>query len=115
MIATIEQPKVRWVQLTRERAKERWFSGDAITLIPCKCSPTGPSGLAVEVYPEGFMVEARSYGRHSPLWKGSVEETAWYLMYQEWAYSSTGFDLGAHANFYIAKPVRQGNETCQAG
>ena len=113
MIATIEQPRVRWVQLTRERAKERWFNGDAITLVACKCHPAGLFGLAVDIYPEGYMAEARSYGRHSPLWKGSVKETAWYLMYQEWSQSSTSFDLGAYAHFYIAKPLPK-DESCEA-
>ncbi len=97
MITKMEQLKVRWVRLTLQRAKERWFSGDAITLVPCKCHPDSLHGFTTEVYPEGYLQAA----------KGD-RERAWYLMYREWSHSNTSFALGAGAHFYIAKRTPEG-------
>lgn len=104
MVALPKQNRVRWVRLTIQRAKERWANGDAITLVPCKCSPESPWGLAITIDPACFMGKARAY-RDSSLWAGSVEETAWRLMYAHWMYYNTGPEVGNYAHYYIAKPL----------
>lgn len=103
MVAKPES-KVRWVRLTIQRAKERWAAGDAITLVPCKCSPESPCGFAVTIDPAAYMEKAKAY-RDSKLWAGSVEKTAWRLMYNNWSHYNTGPEVGNYAHYYIAKPL----------
>ena len=104
MIAMLKKTTVRWVRLTTQRAKERWANGDAITLVPCKCSPASPIGLSVTIDPAGFMSRARAY-RGSTLWAGSVEETAWEIMQNHWLHYNAGHEVGQYAHYYIAKPL----------
>jgi len=61
VICTTKQTEtnMRWVHLTRERALERWCNGEAITLVPCKCHPTSPMGVACTIYPSLYRGPGR--------------------------------------------------------
>jgi hypothetical protein len=64
--------------------------------------------MAITIHPEGFIERAKcyepgSYGPGSDLWAGSVEATAWNLMYNEWSHYNTSHEMGAYAHYYVAK------------
>ncbi|MHC4371292.1 MAG: hypothetical protein ACYSW8_27075, partial [Planctomycetota bacterium] len=50
---------------------------------------------------------ARQINRGSTLWAGSVNKTAWNLMYRAWEHY-TSHELGHYAHYYIAKPLPEG-------
>ena len=93
MIAMNKQT-IRWVQISKERAKERWAAGDLITLVPCRLNPGNPLGRTFTVDPACYMNRA-----------GGVATTAFNLMYDEWAHRNTSYEAGAYAHYYVAKPA----------
>jgi hypothetical protein len=103
--------RLAWKRITRKRAKELWSAGLPITLCPCRCSPASQWSIACTIHPELYTPRAKAYRDHPTLWKGSVEETSWDLMYRRWAYYNTGPGLGSYAHYYVQEAV---HETCQA-
>jgi hypothetical protein len=59
--------------------------------------------MAITIHPEGFIERAKCYGPGSSLWAGSLEATAWNLMYNAWSHSNTSYEVGAYAHYYLAK------------
>lgn len=68
-----------------------------------KLQPHGPFSQAVGIHPKEWLEKAEGYkeNQSSPCWKGSVEETAWSLAYNNWAYYNTSWEAGYYANYYI--------------
>jgi hypothetical protein len=103
--------RLEWKQITITQAKELWSAGLPVTLCPCRCSPTSLRGIACTIHPELYTPRAKAYRDDPDLWKGSVEETSWDLMYTRWSRYNTSPEQGTYAHYYVQEAV---HETCEA-
>lgn len=111
-MVTRVKPVMRWVRISMQRAKERWAEGKSIIMVPCKCSPGSIFDQITVVFPDSWMHRAEEHGPLSLLWAGSVEKTAWNLMYNLWQSRSASYTMGYYAHYYIAKPLKEKEHVC---
>ena len=105
MVASMTASTVRWVRLTKHRAMERFANGDMIFLCPCKMSPLGPFSSAALISGREYLEKAKDYRDHPTLWRGSLEATAWHLIYADWEYYNASWEGGYYAHYYVQKPL----------
>lgn len=100
-------------RITKREAKRRFGDGETIVLCPSNMRAGGPwhPECSVSISP-GYFQDALWYGKnkHPDLWKGTVLETAWALMYNNWAYYNTSYEQGYYAHYYVeVKDVAESN------
>ena len=89
-------------RITIQEAKKRFAEDKPIYLCPCKMNPAGPWGQACLILGKQYLENAEWYQKHpSPLWKGTLAATAWDLMYNNWAFYNTNYEMGYYAHYYI--------------
>ena len=106
--------KVRYQRITKSIAKKLWKEGQTIYLCPSNCRPGGPWSVECPVklsddlksdaarYKDHFEDKDSYYSRqYADLWKGSIELTAWHLMYNNWSYYNTNSEMGYYAHYYV--------------
>jgi len=93
--------KVRWLKITKQQARKRFAHGDLIHLCPCKMAPGGVLSLTCLIESQDYLEKAKTYRSHPDLWKGTVEETAWSLMYNIWEYHNASWETGYYPHYYI--------------
>ncbi len=102
MIATAKPiPEIRWLKITKQKAKKRFVNGDVIHLCPCKMAPGGSLSLACGVEGKPYLERAETFRGHPDLWHNTLEETAWSLMYSIWEYHNASWETGSYAHYYI--------------
>jgi len=93
-------------RISIHQAKKLFADGTSIIIVcPCKMVPDGPWSLGCRISGKEYLEDAERYspdnGRMSDLWKGSLVETAWKLMYNNWAFYNATYETGYYAHYYI--------------
>lgn len=94
-------------RISKRHAKKLFADGvSCIVICPCKMIPDGPWSMGCRISGKEYLGNAEFYkpqeGRIvSVLWKGTLEETAWQLMYNNWAFYNTSWETGYYAHYYI--------------
>lgn len=102
MVASVQPiPITRWLRITKRQAAKRFISGDVIHLCPCKMAPGGPWSPVCAIEGKPYLEKAETYRGHPDLWKGTLGETAWSLMYNIWEYHNASWETGYYAHYYI--------------
>ena len=94
-------PKVRWLKITKQQAKKRFVNGDVIHLCPCKMAPGGILSLVCLIESKPYLEAARACRGNHDLWRGTVENTAWSLMYNVWEYYNASWETGCYPHYYV--------------
>lgn len=90
-----------FVKISKAEAKKRFAKSEAIFLCPCKLAPDGPFSSAALVYGKEYLEKAKLYIDHPTLWKGSIEATAWDLMFNNWKHYNASYECGYYPTYYI--------------
>jgi hypothetical protein len=88
-------------RITKRQAKKLFSEGKVFIVCPCKMFPVGPWSVGCNIHPKEYLEDAARYEKHPDLWKGSLEETAWSLMYNNWCFYNTNYEMGYYAHYYI--------------
>ena len=89
-------------RISKATAKKRFAKSEPILLCPCKFRPEGPFSMACLIVGREYLERAEGYCGHPTLWEGTVEETAWGLMYRNWAhFNLNGAETGRYAHYFV--------------
>ena len=96
-------------RITKREAFKRFCAEKPFWLCPCKLRfgfPWYPEYLLSVSSIKAWKDSARLYRPgyfhcNSELWKGTVNATAWYLMYRNWVYCNANWETGYYAHYYI--------------
>ena len=86
------------IRITKAIARKLFAEGKPISLCPCNMYPGGPWNMACLIGGKEWLEKAEGYKSHPDLWKGTVEKTAWDLMYNNWAYYNSEC---RYAHYYV--------------
>jgi hypothetical protein len=89
------------VRITKREAKKRFAQDLPVILCPCKLRAGPPWHPQCEVRGGEYLLRAESYRDHPDLWDGTLEETAWSLMYHNWKFHNTSCEMGYYAHYYV--------------
>lgn len=104
-----------WKRITKKQAFKRFTEHKTIYLVPCKFYPGGVWNVeclitltddlidSAKRYEQYFKEQDTSFyaKQYAHLWSGSIEKTAWNLMYNNWSYYNTSYEQGYYAHYYI--------------
>lgn len=96
-------------RISKREARRRFANYQPIVLSPCKMMPGFPFAThitvtakeATEYQERAIWYSPDGISPSADLWKGNVNDTAWNLMYNNWAFFNTSFELGYYAHYYI--------------
>jgi hypothetical protein len=89
-------------RITKRDAFKRFTTGKPFYMCPCKLHPFPPfSPASLILNGQEWMERAERYRDHPELWKGTIEQTAWDLLYNAWAFSNANYECGYYAHYYI--------------
>lgn len=89
-------------RITKREAQAKFYTGvEGIILCPCKFRPDGPFSMGCRVFGREWLDKAEGYADSPDLWKGTINSTAWSLMYNNWAYYDTSYETGYYAHYYV--------------
>ena len=108
---------MQYNRITRSQAKKLFAENKVIYLIPHKmrigsmwhieCPVNGINDYidSAKQYEKYFNERSESnYAKqYSKLWKGSLLETAWALMYNNWSFHNTNYEMGYYAHYYVLR------------
>lgn len=107
--------KYRKLRNMRE-AKKLWANGETIYLLGCNLLPgmmwhpcpvkmkdyVGSALRFKALHDEVKSGSSSYYARqYAHLWSGTLEETTWNLMYNNWKYYNTSYEEGYYAHYYV--------------
>ena len=90
-----------YTKVTKSQAKKLFNQGSPIYLCPNKMYPSGSFNMACLVFGKEYLEAAERYRTNPTLWEGTLEETAWGLMYRNWVYYNATYETGYYASYYI--------------
>lgn len=93
-----------YTRITKKQAKQRFNEGKEFYIIPCKMriNTHWHSEILVNLnIIAKYKDYASWYTDHPTLWKGDLNSTAWDLMYNNWRFYSTNYEMGYYAHYYI--------------
>lgn len=93
-------------RITKKEAQTLFAQGKPVYLNPCKFMPSTPFNQACLILGKEYLDKAAEYGPkgtfpNEKLWKGTVEQTAWDLMYNNWAFYNATYETGYYAHYYV--------------
>ncbi len=88
-------------RVTKREAQKRFNENKGVYLCPCKMRPGYPWNIAVQVFGKAYLENAETYRNHPDLWKGTPEQTAWALMYNNFAFYNLTNETGRYAHYYV--------------
>jgi hypothetical protein len=89
-------------RITIQAAKKLFCEGNKfIYVCPHKFRPEGPFSMAAIVCGKEYLEKAEGYRDHPTLWKGTVEKTAWALMYDNWEWCNASWEAGYYPHYYV--------------
>lgn len=96
-------------RITKREARRRFAKGLPFALCPCKMMPGGPWAIHSTVYPDDIAEYKEKATWYAPdgispsdtLWEGTVDATAWDLLYNNWAFYNTSWETGYYAAYYV--------------
>jgi hypothetical protein len=99
-----------FVRISKREAQKRFNAGTMpVYLCPCKLRPGFPWNVACLIFGKEYLEDAERYAPRpdgtdgSILWKGTLEKTAWDLLYNNWAYYNATYETGYYAHYYVQK------------
>jgi len=104
-----------FTRITKKQAKKLFENGEVVYLVPCNMLPGGmwhvecPISLTDDLkddarrYEQYNQEKDTSYyaSQYAHLWKGSIVETAWDIIYNNWSYYNTNYEMGYYAHYYV--------------
>lgn len=95
-------------RISKRHAKKLFADGTSCIIVcPCKMKPEGPFSPGCLLSGKDYLENAEWYspekGRESGIWKGTLEETAWHLMYNNWLYYNSSWETGYYAHYYVER------------
>lgn len=89
-------------RITIFEARKRFAAGKPVALCPHKMWPEGPFSPAAWVDAKEWLVKAERYRADKAMWDGTLEGTAWKLMYANWKWAnSLSHETGYYPWFYV--------------
>lgn len=88
-------------RISKSAAKKLFNEGKGVYLCPCKMMPGTPFNMAALIYGKEYLEKAEMYRNSPDLWKGTLEATAWDLMYNNWSFYNTSYETGYYAAYYV--------------
>jgi len=93
---------VQFSRISIFEARKRFTSGKAFYICPCKMRPGGGFNMACLILSgKEWANQAEIYTDNPKLWKGTIEKTAWELMYNNWNHYNTSYETGYYAHYYV--------------
>jgi hypothetical protein len=100
---------MRYTRIKKKEAFERFSKGEVIYLVPCKMYPGGFWNVACPIqltndlkdHAMRYKQDYDNNTRYAHLWHGTIEKTAWELIYNNWAYYNTNYEMGYYAHYYL--------------
>jgi len=89
------------IRISKARAKKLFATDKPVFLCPVKMYPDGPFSGSCLILGKEYLEQAERYRNHPDLWKGTIEETAWDLMYNNWIFYNASYDTGYYPAYYI--------------
>ncbi len=85
------QAQTRFRRIRKREAVARWYAGKPVALCPCRLYPGFPWAPQITTaWSEDWQARADRLG-----------DSAWDVMYREWAFYNTGNGAGSYAHYYI--------------
>lgn len=93
-----------FVRISKATAKRLFAESKPIYLCPNKMRPDGPLSMACLILGKEYLEKAEGYRNHPDLWKNTVEDTAWGLMFNNWSfYNLDGDEMGSYPHYYVER------------
>jgi hypothetical protein len=101
---TIRDNATTFVRISKRAAQKLFAEGNKqFCLCPHKLRPGFPFAPHVSVCGKEYLEDAKRYETNVHLWKGTIEKTAWDLMYNNWAYYNASYEAGYYAAYYVER------------
>ena len=88
------------IRISKREAQKCFAADQPIYLCPRKFVPCTPWHVECLILGKEYLEKAEGYRNHPTLWKGTIEATAWALMYNNWAYYNASWEAGYYAHYY---------------
>jgi hypothetical protein len=98
-------------RISKREARKHFAEGKGFILCPCNMMPGQSFDMGYYLSPEAIAEhKEQADDLYAPkgdrpagsLWLGNINDTAWELMYDNWAFYNTSNECGYYAHFYIA-------------
>ncbi len=90
-------------QISKATARQRFAAEQPIVLCPRILYPSYPFGshsIINTASIQDYKVRAAWYCNDC-VWKGSINETAWKLMYDNWCWHNASHEVGYYPHYYV--------------
>lgn len=94
---------MQYKRITKREAKQRFAQDKPIYLCPRKLAPGSPWDVACRISGKKWIDHSMLWDETSCLWAGTRVDTAWDIMYSNWANYNTSYEAGYYAHYYIEK------------
>ncbi len=88
-------------RISKAQARKLFAADRPIYLCPHKMRPDGPFSCACLILGKSYLENAEMYRNDPQLWKGTLEKTAWDLMYNNWCFYNATYETGYYAAYYV--------------
>jgi hypothetical protein len=91
-------------RISKAEAKKRFANGLTVVFCPCKMRPGGAWAVHSTIFGENLAERLERAERHKDnpqIWKGTAVETAWDILYREWAHYNASSETGRDAHYYV--------------
>lgn len=93
-------------RITKREAFKRFVQDQPIYLCPFKMRPTACFNMACLILGKEYLEKAKGFDPASRclanrVWKGSVEKTAWAIMYNNWICYNASHEVGYYPHYYV--------------
>jgi len=97
---------MEFIRISKQKARKLFAEGTTpLYICPVKLRPGLPFNSASLIFGKEYLEKAEGYRDH-PLCSGTLEKTAWDLMYRQYEFynlSSCTNEIGRYAAYYIQK------------
>lgn len=102
-----------FTRISKAAAKRRFARGEKFVLCPVKLIPGGSFSSHCTIYPptiaawkeQAAFAEANK-GQH--MFENRIYETAWSMLYTEWAFYNATNEVGLYAAYYVEDEGERG-------
>lgn len=88
-------------RISKAAARKLFNEGKGVYLCPHKMRPDTPFSEAILVFSKEWLDRAEMYRDNPKLWCGTLEKTAWNLMYNNWSFYNSSYETGYYAAYYV--------------
>ncbi len=98
----------QFIRISKREARKIFAEGNKFIFVcPCKMWPSAPWNMAAMISGREYLENAERYAPREDgtdagsCWKGNLADTAWDLMYNNWAFYNATHETGYYAHYYI--------------